>query len=162
WPVQDLLALVVAHELAHLLLPPGSHSTDGLVRSGWDVAELRHIRLKSLAFTPDNVAAIRKRLAQLVDVRDDLARVTSDRVDVETRLGQIDTSLPRAVPIDPQRDAYEFRAQLVNRLSGLRDRESELRAHETEVSTQLTSEERRWHDFNSRLDDLENSLPPGK
>ena len=99
---------------------------------------------------------------QLIDVRDDLARVTSDRIDVETRLGQIDTSLTRAVPIDPQRDAYEFRAQLVNRLSGLRDRESELRAHETEVSTQLTSEERRWHDFNSRLDDLENSLPPGK
>jgi hypothetical protein len=67
WPVQDLLALVVAHELAHLLLPPGSHTSDGLMRSGWDVAELRHIRLNSLAFTPDNVAAIRKRLDQMVD-----------------------------------------------------------------------------------------------
>jgi DNA repair exonuclease SbcCD ATPase subunit len=99
---------------------------------------------------------------QLIDVRDDLARVASDRIDVETRLGQIDTSLTRALPIDPQRDAYEFRSQLINRLSGLRDRESELRAHETEVSTQLTGEERRWHDFNSRLDDLERSLPPGK
>ena len=81
---------------------------------------------------------------QLIEVRDDLARVTSDRIDVEARLGQVDTSLSRAVPIDPQRDAYEFRSQLVNRLSGLRDRESELRAHESEVSRQLTSEERRW------------------
>jgi DNA repair exonuclease SbcCD ATPase subunit len=99
---------------------------------------------------------------QLNEVRDDLARVTSDRVDVEARLGQIDTSLTRALPIDPQRDAYEFRSQLINRLSGLRDRESELRAHESEVSTQLTSEERRWLDFNSRLDDLERSLPPSK
>ena len=99
---------------------------------------------------------------QLNEVRDDLARVTSDRVDVEARLGQVDTSLTRALPIDPQRDAYEFRSQLINRLSGLRDRESELRAHESEVSTQLTSEERRWLDFNSRLDDLERSLPPSK
>ena len=66
WQVKDLLALVIAHELAHLLLPPGSHTSDGLMRSGWDVAELRHIHLSSLAFTPDNVTAIRKRLAQMV------------------------------------------------------------------------------------------------
>jgi len=99
---------------------------------------------------------------QLIEVRDDLAKVTSDRIDIETRIGQIDTSLSRAVPIDPQRDAYEFRNQLINRLSGLRARESELRAHESDVSTRLTSEERRWSDFNSRLDDLEGSLPPAK
>jgi hypothetical protein len=66
WQVKDLLALVIAHELAHLLLPPGSHSSDGLMRSGWDVSELRHIRLNSLAFTPDHVAAIRRRLAEMV------------------------------------------------------------------------------------------------
>jgi hypothetical protein len=36
------------------------------MRSGWDVSELRHIRLNSLALTPDHVAAIRKRLAQMV------------------------------------------------------------------------------------------------
>ena len=99
---------------------------------------------------------------QLIEVRDDLAKVTSDRVDIETRIGQIDTSLTRAVPIDPQRDAYEFRNQLINRLSGLRARESELRAHESDVSARLTSEERRWSDFNSRLDDLEGALPPAK
>jgi len=99
---------------------------------------------------------------QLIEVRDDLAKVTSDRIDIETRIGQIDTSLSRAVPIDPQRDAYEFRNQLINRLSGLRARESELRAHESDVSARLTSEERRWSDFNSRLDDLEGALPPAK
>ena len=99
---------------------------------------------------------------QLIEVRDDLAKVTSDRIDIETRIGQIDTSLTRAVPIDPQRDAYEFRNQLINRLSGLRARESELRAHESDVSARLTSEERRWSDFNSRLDDLEGALPPAK
>src|SRR5262245_14461488 len=99
---------------------------------------------------------------QLIDVRDDLAKVTSDRMDVEARLGQIDASLYRAVPIDPQKDAYDFRNELMNRLTGLRARESQLRADESEVSTLLTSEERRRLDFNSRLDDLERSLPPAR
>ena len=99
---------------------------------------------------------------QLIQLRDDLARVTSDRMDIEARLGQIDTTLSRAVPIDPQKDAYDFRSELMNRLSGLRARESQLRDQESEVSTLLTSEERRWLDFNSRLDDLEHSLPPSK
>jgi DNA repair exonuclease SbcCD ATPase subunit len=99
---------------------------------------------------------------QLIEVRDDLARATSDRMEVEARLGQIDTSLSRAVPIDPLKDAYDLRSELANRLSGLRARESQLRAHESEVSTLVTSEERRWLDFNSRLDDLERSLPPSK
>jgi hypothetical protein len=66
WQVKDLLAVVIAHELAHLLLPPGSHSSDGLMRSGWDVAELRRIHVDSLAFTPDHVARIRERLNQMV------------------------------------------------------------------------------------------------
>jgi hypothetical protein len=95
-------------------------------------------------------------------VRDDLARITSDRMDIEARIGQIDTSLSRALPIDPQKDAYDLRNELINRLSGLRTRESELRAHESEVSTLLTSEERLRLDFNSRLDDLERSLPSAK
>ena len=99
---------------------------------------------------------------QLAEARDDLAKVASDRMDVETRLGQIDTSLSRVVPIDPQKDAYDFRSELTSRLSGLRARESQLRAHETEVSTLLAGEERRWSDFNTRLDDLERSLPPSK
>jgi uncharacterized coiled-coil protein SlyX len=99
---------------------------------------------------------------QLMEVRDDLARVTSDRMDVEARVGQIDTSLSRAVPIDPLKDAYDLRSELINRLSGLRARESELRAHESEVSTLLTNEERLRLDFNSRLDDLERSLPSAK
>ena len=65
WPVQDLLALVVAHELGHLLLPPGSHA-DGLMRGGWDVSELRHMHLDSLAFSPDHMALIRERLSHMV------------------------------------------------------------------------------------------------
>src|SRR5262245_51880128 len=65
WSVEDLLALVVAHELGHLLLPPGSHS-EGLMRGGWDVSELRRMHLDSLAFTPDHMALIRERLSHRI------------------------------------------------------------------------------------------------
>jgi hypothetical protein len=69
WQEQELLAVVIAHELAHLLLPPGSHSSDGLMRKGWDVAELRQFQASSLAFTPDQTALIRARLGQVVAAR---------------------------------------------------------------------------------------------
>jgi hypothetical protein len=69
WPVKDLLGVVIAHELAHLLLPAGSHSADGLMRKGWDVAELRRFQASSLAFTPDQTALIRQRLGQVVAAR---------------------------------------------------------------------------------------------
>ena len=65
WPVKDLLAVVIAHELGHLLLPPGIRS-DGLMRPGWDVAELRHIRARDLSFTRDEMALIHERLAEVV------------------------------------------------------------------------------------------------
>src|SRR5262245_14713320 len=69
WPVQDLLGVVVAHELAHLLLPPGSHAPDGLMRKGWDVSELRQFDAKSLSFTRVQSALIRERLGQAVAAR---------------------------------------------------------------------------------------------
>ena len=69
WQDKELLAVVIAHELAHLLLPPGSHSFDGLMRKGWDVAELRQFHASSLAFTPDQTALIRARLGQVVATR---------------------------------------------------------------------------------------------
>lgn len=65
WSTTDLLALVVAHELGHLLLPPGSHS-EGLMRGGWDVSELRQMHLDDLTFTSDHMYLIRERLAQMV------------------------------------------------------------------------------------------------
>jgi hypothetical protein len=69
WQDKELLAVVMAHELAHLLLPPGSHSSDGLMRKGWDVAELRHLHASSLAFTPNQTALIRARLGEVVAAR---------------------------------------------------------------------------------------------
>jgi hypothetical protein len=65
WQTSDLLALVIAHELGHLLLPPGSHS-EGLMHASWDVSELRRMHLTDLAFTRDQMSLIRERLAEMV------------------------------------------------------------------------------------------------
>ncbi len=66
WPgdeLVNLLSLVIAHEIGHLLLPYGSHSDTGVMRSDWSVADLRRIDVARLGFTPPQVAAIRRRLS---------------------------------------------------------------------------------------------------
>jgi hypothetical protein len=62
WPLDELLGVVVAHELGHLLLPHGSHSADGVMRAQWEVGELRRIGRRRLDFTEEQAALIRERL----------------------------------------------------------------------------------------------------
>ncbi len=63
WPTKNLLAVVIAHELGHLLLPPGSHSADGLMRGDWSLADLRRTNGPRLAFTRGQGALMREVLA---------------------------------------------------------------------------------------------------
>ena len=42
WPLAEWLAVVIAHEVGHLLLPSGSDSSAGVMRGSWTVADLRH------------------------------------------------------------------------------------------------------------------------
>lgn len=51
WTLADLLSVVITHEIAHLLLPPGSHSADGLMRGDWTIDDLRRTDPRSLRFT---------------------------------------------------------------------------------------------------------------
>jgi hypothetical protein len=60
--VVKLLSLVIAHEIGHLLLPYGSHSDTGVMRSRWSVTELRRVDLARVGFTSSQVEAIRRRL----------------------------------------------------------------------------------------------------
>lgn len=53
-----VLAGVMSHEVAHLLMPERSHSTAGLMRAHWTPAEFRHVRRRY--FAPDEAAAIRQ------------------------------------------------------------------------------------------------------
>ena len=45
----DVLAIVMAHELAHLLLPEGSHSSDGVMRANWQPTEFKHSQRRRFA-----------------------------------------------------------------------------------------------------------------
>jgi chromosome segregation ATPase len=44
-------------------------------------------------------------------------------------------------------------------LAQMQREEQQLRSQEIELSSQLTTEQGRWQDFNSRLDELEGQLP---
>jgi hypothetical protein len=59
--VAVLLGRVAAHELAHLLMHTTvHHARRGLMRANWTRQEIRRNRAVDWAFTPEDVAAIRK------------------------------------------------------------------------------------------------------
>jgi hypothetical protein len=60
--VMDVMGLVMAHEIGHLLLPYG-HSPTGLMRPGWDIVDLYSTHNRSnFVFTPEQADMIRKTL----------------------------------------------------------------------------------------------------
>jgi hypothetical protein len=58
----DLLGFVMAHEIAHLLLPRGSHTQTGLMRGHWTVRDLQQIDVLTLGFAPEEASGIRRML----------------------------------------------------------------------------------------------------
>ena len=57
----NLMGLVIAHEIGHLLLPYGSHSETGVMRSRWELRELERHDVRQLGFTPFQAQQIRSR-----------------------------------------------------------------------------------------------------
>ncbi|MCC6857597.1 MAG: hypothetical protein IT158_03495 [Bryobacterales bacterium] len=57
-----ILGHLIAHELAHLLLGPGGHSSRGLMRDGWGKRELAWAAQGSLTFLPAEAERIRWRM----------------------------------------------------------------------------------------------------
>ena len=60
--VADILGMVIAHEIGHLMLPNGSHSDYGLMRADWSITELRRLRRPAVEFTSSQGAAILRRI----------------------------------------------------------------------------------------------------
>jgi hypothetical protein len=58
----DILALVLAHEIGHLLLPLGAHSEHGVMRATWRSDELRRLDVGRLGFTAEQAGHILRRL----------------------------------------------------------------------------------------------------
>jgi hypothetical protein len=55
----DILAVALAHEIGHVLLPPPSHTSTGVMQAGWEGDDIRHAIIGSLAFTEAQAHAIR-------------------------------------------------------------------------------------------------------
>jgi hypothetical protein len=58
----DVMGTVIAHEIGHLVLPSGSHTTTGLMRPNWTIEELRGTSQLQFGFTPPQQELIRRRL----------------------------------------------------------------------------------------------------
>ncbi len=58
----DLLGFVMAHEIAHLMLPRGAHEQTGLMRGHWNVRDFQHTDVMRLGFSPQQASEIRSTL----------------------------------------------------------------------------------------------------
>jgi len=63
-PVSTLLAVVMAHELGHTLMPKGSHSKAGLMAASWDASDFRLASAGLLHFSRESAAIIRRGLLE--------------------------------------------------------------------------------------------------
>ena len=59
---EALLPAVIAHEIGHMLLPEGSHSTTGLMRGAWSVEHCRSAATGNLHFERESASLIRRGL----------------------------------------------------------------------------------------------------
>lgn len=62
-PSADLLALTMAHEIGHLLLPAPGHTRGGIMHSGWTALELRQVNVGALRFTSPQAILMRMKIA---------------------------------------------------------------------------------------------------
>ncbi len=56
----NLLAVAIAHELGHMLMPDGSHAKRGLMEAPWNSAHLRSASAGLLVFSAETAALIRR------------------------------------------------------------------------------------------------------
>jgi hypothetical protein len=62
--LDKVLAIAIAHELGHMLLPNGKHAKTGLMRAPWDANHFRSASAGLLAFSPDCAALIQREMAK--------------------------------------------------------------------------------------------------
>jgi hypothetical protein len=58
----ELLGFVMAHEIGHLLLPPGTQSETGLMKGHWNLLDLRQLDVRELEFPALEARRVRKTL----------------------------------------------------------------------------------------------------
>ena len=61
--VVDLVAITIAHEIGHLLLPHPAHATGGVMRAEWEGDDIRHAVHQQLQFTAPQAELLRLKLS---------------------------------------------------------------------------------------------------
>ena len=61
-PLGKVLGIALAHEMGHVLLPPPSHSSSGIMQGSWEGDALRHAIGGDIVFTDRQAAVMRDRL----------------------------------------------------------------------------------------------------
>ncbi len=62
-PLGQVLALAVAHEVGHLVLPHHGHSSTGIMRALWGGDDIRHAVVGGMRFTAEQAAIMRSKVA---------------------------------------------------------------------------------------------------
>ncbi len=65
----EILAIVISHELGHVLLGPDSHSDTGIMRPRFQADDFRKAQCKTLAFTPQQAEQMRRSVGGLMSRR---------------------------------------------------------------------------------------------
>ena len=68
-PICDVLAVVIAHELGHMLIPDGSHSKSGVMSAELGADHFRLAAAGLLHFSPETAAVIRRGVSEEIERR---------------------------------------------------------------------------------------------
>lgn len=98
---------------------------------------------------------------ELINTQFQLRVATQDRERTETVATTVEDAIRSGnLAADRARQLEKELADVKDRLLREQRTESELRYREVELLTSLATEQNRWTDFNSRLDELERALSP--
>jgi hypothetical protein len=61
--LEKVLAVAMAHELGHMLMPDAAHASQGIMRAPWDYFDLRAASNGRLRFSKESAALIRRQAA---------------------------------------------------------------------------------------------------
>jgi hypothetical protein len=103
------------------------------------------------------VAGQLREVQQLVGIKE------SGQIPKKEQVKQLEDEIRRAnVSVEQQRDIETQITMLKAQIALMQKEVQDLRAQEIELSNQLTAEQGRWLDFNSRLDEMERLLPASR
>ena len=156
--VTSVLA-VVAGSIVFGQQPKKSATLDDLV------AEIRLLRA-DLNRASETTVRANLVTARLASQEGRISTLMQQRSNVRQQIAEAQLSLaPFALQLkQAQESNSEILAPLRNTVEQVQKRDQELRAQEAELIRLIASEESRWSDFNSLLDQLERALPasPGR